>query len=40
MNYIALSGLLSMMRTGSGRPVAPLNIAGDYAGGGMILALG
>lgn len=40
INYIGLSGLLGAL-TGSGAlPVAPLNVLGDYGGGGLYLALG
>jgi len=40
INYIALSGVLgSIGRTGE-RPVPPLNLVGDFGGGGMLLALG
>jgi alpha-methylacyl-CoA racemase len=40
INYIALTGLLhSIMRQG-GRPIPPLNLAGDYAGGALYLAVG
>lgn len=40
INYIALSGVLSMIgREGEG-PVPPLNLVGDFGGGGMLLAFG
>jgi len=40
INYIALSGVLSMIgRRGEG-PVPPLNLVGDFGGGGMYLAFG
>jgi len=40
INYIALSGALySIGRTGE-RPVPPLNLVGDFGGGGMLLAFG
>ncbi len=40
INYIALSGVLSMIgRKGEG-PVPPLNLVGDFGGGGMYLAFG
>jgi alpha-methylacyl-CoA racemase len=40
INYIALSGTLSMIgRTGE-PPVPPLNLLGDFGGGGMLLAFG
>jgi alpha-methylacyl-CoA racemase len=40
LNYLALSGLLSMIGPRGGAPAIPLNIIGDYAGGGLYLALG
>ena len=40
INYIALSGALHAIgRTGS-PPVPPLNLVGDFGGGGMLLAFG
>jgi len=40
INYIALSGALHAIgRTGS-KPVVPLNLVGDFGGGGMFLAYG
>ncbi len=40
LNYIALSGVLSGIgRTGQA-PVPPLNLVGDYGGGGMLLVVG
>lgn len=39
-NYLALSGVLDMFRRGDERPMPPANFAGDYAGGGMLLAMG
>jgi alpha-methylacyl-CoA racemase len=33
INYIAMSGMLSLMRRGSEKPQAPLNLLGDFAGG-------
>lgn len=39
-NYLALSGTLDMFRRGDERPFPPVNFAGDYAGGGMMLAMG
>jgi alpha-methylacyl-CoA racemase len=40
INYIALAGALSPIgRRGEG-PVPPLNLVGDFGGGGMLLALG
>ncbi|QRY82467.1 CoA transferase [Pseudomonas sp. PDNC002] len=40
INYIALSGVLSGIGPVAGRPVPPLNLVGDYGGGGMLLAMG
>ncbi|MDM0072682.1 CaiB/BaiF CoA-transferase family protein [Variovorax sp. J31P207] len=40
LNYIALSGVLSGIGPAGGRPVPPLNLVGDYGGGGMLLAMG
>lgn len=40
LNYIALSGVLSAIGPAGGRPLPPLNLVGDYGGGGMLLALG
>ncbi len=38
INYIALSGVLGMVGVAGQKPVAPLNLAGDFGGGGMMLA--
>ncbi len=40
INYIALSGVLSMIGPRGGPPVPPLNLVGDFGGGGMLLAFG
>lgn len=40
INYIALSGVLDLIGRADERPVPPGNIIGDFAGGGMLLALG
>ncbi|MBB2497096.1 CaiB/BaiF CoA transferase family protein [Aquipseudomonas ullengensis] len=40
LNYIALSGVLSAIGPAGGRPLPPLNLVGDYGGGGMLLAMG
>lgn len=40
INYIAVSGALDLIGPAGGRPVPPGNIIGDFAGGGMLLALG
>lgn len=39
INYLALSGALDMIGTAE-RPMAPLNLAADYAGGALVLAFG
>ncbi len=40
INYIALTGALHAMGEADRRPMPPLNLVGDYGGGGMLLALG
>jgi alpha-methylacyl-CoA racemase len=40
INYIALSGALHTFGRAGERPVPPLNMVGDYGGGGMMLAFG
>jgi alpha-methylacyl-CoA racemase len=40
INYIALSGALHAVGRAGERPVPPLNIVGDFGGGGMFLAFG
>ena len=41
INYISLSGALEPIAApGGGPPVAPLNMLGDFGGGGMLFALG
>jgi len=40
INYIALSGVLSMIGPAGGAPVPPLNLVGDFGGGGLLLAFG
>lgn len=39
INYISIAGALAPMGTAE-RPVPPLNLLGDFGGGGMLLALG
>jgi len=39
MNYIALTGALHAIGTGE-KPIPPLNLVGDFGGGGMLLAYG
>ena len=40
INYIALSGALHAIGESGGKPVPPLNLVGDFGGGGMLLAFG
>ena len=40
INYIALSGTLAMIGRAGEKPVPPLNLIGDFGGGGMLLAYG
>lgn len=40
LNYIALTGALHAIGREGGRPVPPLNLLGDYAGGSMFLVMG
>jgi alpha-methylacyl-CoA racemase len=40
IDYIALSGALHAIGHAGGRPVPPLNLVGDFGGGGMLLACG
>jgi len=40
INYIALSGALHAIGRSGERPVPPLNLVGDFGGGGMFLAFG
>jgi alpha-methylacyl-CoA racemase len=40
INYIALSGTLAMIGRHGEPPVPPLNIIGDFGGGGLLLAFG
>src|SRR5690606_3392424 len=40
INYISLSGALHATGHAGGRPVPPLNLVGDFGGGGMMLAFG
>ncbi|HVM65412.1 MAG TPA: CaiB/BaiF CoA-transferase family protein [Acidimicrobiales bacterium] len=40
INYIALAGALHPIGRHGGGPVPPLNLVGDFGGGGMLLALG
>jgi alpha-methylacyl-CoA racemase len=40
IDYIALAGALHPIGQAGGPPVPPLNLVGDFGGGGMLLALG
>jgi alpha-methylacyl-CoA racemase len=40
IDYIAVSGALSLVGRASEPPVPPVNLLGDFGGGGMLLALG
>jgi len=40
INYIALTGALHAIGHKDGPPIPPLNLIGDYGGGGMLLAFG
>jgi alpha-methylacyl-CoA racemase len=40
LNYIALSGALHSIGVKGGKPVPPLNLVGDFGGGGLLLAFG
>ena len=40
INYIGLAGALHAIGPPGGKPVPPLNLIGDFGGGGMLLAFG
>src|SRR5437588_7325945 len=40
INYIALAGALNSFARKGERPVPPLNLVGDFGGGGLLLAFG
>jgi alpha-methylacyl-CoA racemase len=40
INYIALSGALHLIGQPGGKPTPPLNLVGDFGGGGMLLLAG
>lgn len=40
INYIAIAGALEPIGRGGENPVPPLNLVGDFGGGGMMLAFG
>lgn len=40
INYIALAGALHAFGRAGGKPTPPINLVGDFGGGGMLLAFG
>ncbi len=40
INYIAMSGVLDMLGRAGSKPTPPINLVGDFGGGGMLLAFG
>lgn len=40
INYLAVSGVLSMLGTRDAPPSPPMNLLGDFAGGGLVCFLG
>jgi len=40
INYISLTGALHLMGEAGRKPIPPLNLVGDFGGGGMLLAFG
>ena len=40
INYIALSGVLDCLGRAGDKPTPPVNLIGDFGGGGMLLAFG
>jgi alpha-methylacyl-CoA racemase len=40
LNYIGLAGVLHQIGPAGGPPVVPLNVVGDFGGGGLLLAFG
>jgi alpha-methylacyl-CoA racemase len=40
INYIAISGALDPIGRAGERPIPPLNLLGDFGGGGLLLAMG
>ena len=40
MNYISITGALHAIGPKDGKPAVPLNLVGDFGGGGMLLAFG
>lgn len=40
INYVAISGILSLLGRKDSNPIPPINIAADFAGGGLMCAMG
>lgn len=40
INYLALSGALSLIGPAGGKPIPPVNLLADFGGGGMLLVAG
>jgi alpha-methylacyl-CoA racemase len=40
INYIAIAGVLNSFQRSGERPMPPLNLVGDFGGGGLLLAFG
>ena len=40
INYMGMSGSLSMIGRHNDKPIAPLNLVADFGGGGLMCALG
>jgi alpha-methylacyl-CoA racemase len=40
LNFIGLAGVLQQIGPTGGKPVVPLNVIGDFGGGGLLLAFG
>jgi alpha-methylacyl-CoA racemase len=40
LNFIAVAGVLNQIGPTGGKPVVPLNLIGDFGGGGLLLAFG
>ena len=40
INYIALAGVLDSLARDGGQPTPPINLVGDFGGGGMLMAFG
>lgn len=39
-SYLALSGVLSALRSQGQKPIPPVNLLGDFGGGGLVCAFG